>query len=245
MKQNVLITGGSCGIGKALVAFYLDRGCNVVFNYSRDDAMALETKKEFTEVFNCEGRLSMVKCDVSNSASVKDMFSLAEKTYGPVQILVNNAGIAGNRLFTDITDEEWKRMIDVDLSGCFYCSREAAKSMIRSKYGRIVNISSMWGVTGAAMEVHYSAAKAGVIGLTKALAKELAPSGITVNCVAPGAVDTRMNHCYTKEEISSICEETPLGRLGTPMEIARAVGFLTDSDFITGQVLGVNGGMVI
>ena len=245
MKENVLITGASTGIGRAVAAWYLDKGCNVVMNYGHDDRVAEKTAEELGTLFEAKERIFLYKCDVSDSNAVKAMFEVAEKKFGPVSILINNAGIAQDKLFTDISDEDWSRMIGTNLTGCFNCCREAVKSMVHAKYGRIVNVSSMWGVTGASMEVHYSASKAGVIGLTKALAKELGPSGITVNCVAPGAIDTRMNACYTEEEIRGICEETPLGRLGSPYEIAAAIGFLTSSDFTTGQVLGVNGGMVI
>jgi 3-oxoacyl-[acyl-carrier protein] reductase len=165
---------------------------------------------------------------------------------GAVDVLVNNAGISQQKLFTDITDEDWRRMTGVNLDGVFYCSREASREMIRKKSGSIINISSMWGQVGASCEVHYSAAKAGVIGLTKALAKELGPSNIRVNCIAPGVIDTDMMSGFDNETKNSLIDETPLLRLGTPEDIAKAVVFLADENsFITGQVLGVNGGIII
>ena len=162
-------------------------------------------------------------------------------------MLVNNAGIAQIKLFSDITDEDWSRMIDTNLSGSFYTSREASRAMVAQHFGRIINIGSMWGKVGASCEVHYSASKAGLRGLTMALAKELGPSGITVNCVAPGVVDTEMNSVLSQEDMNALCEETPLERIGTPKEIAKSVLFLAsdDADFITGQVLSPNGGFVI
>ena len=175
------------------------------------------------------------------------MFHNIEMLCGGVDVLVNNAGIAQTKLFTDITDDEWNRMISVNLSSAFYCCRSALPYMIRQKYGRIINISSMWGQVGGSCEVHYSAAKAGVIGLTKALAMEEGLSGITVNCIAPGVIKTDMTSHLTDEDLSELKNETPTGTIGTPSDIARAVLFLADegSSFITGQVLGVNGGFTV
>ncbi len=245
MGENVLITGASTGIGKAIAAKYLENGFNVIINYAHDDDLASETFAELVRKYDAFGRLFCIKADVSDSKQVERLFYEAREVFGEIQVLINNAGIAQDKLFTDITDDDWNEMIGTNLTGCFNCCREAIPYMVRVKYGRIVNVSSMWGIVGASMEVHYSAAKAGVIGLTKALAKELGPSGITVNCVAPGAIDTRMNACYSEDEIAAICDETPLGRLGKPSEIADAVYFLTSSDFTTGQVLSPNGGFVI
>lgn len=173
------------------------------------------------------------------------MHDVIEKT-GGADILINNAGIAEQKLFSDITPEDWARMIGVNLTGVYNCCHAALPYMIRKKSGCIINISSMWGICGASCEVHYSAAKAGVIGLTKALAKEVAPSGITVNCIAPGAVDTDMNKILDPEDIELLKEETPLGRLGTPEEIAKCALYLAQNGgFMTGQVLSPNGGIVI
>lgn len=166
---------------------------------------------------------------------------------GSVDVLVNNAGISSQKLFTDITDDEWKKTIGVNLDAVFYCCKNALPHMIRQKSGAIINISSMWGEVGASCEVHYSASKAGVIGLTKALAKEVAPSGVRVNCIAPGVIMTDMMSDYDDKTINELKDETPLGRLGTPEDIAAAALFLAsdDASFITGQTLGVNGGFII
>ena len=166
---------------------------------------------------------------------------------GRVDVLVSNAGIAQQKLFTDITPEEWQRMLDVNLTGAFNLCQLALPGMIRRKAGRILTVSSMWGQTGGSCEVHYSAAKAGLIGLTKALAKEEGPSGITVNCVAPGVIDTDMMASFTAEDKAALAEETPVGRLGTAEEVAKLLLYLAgeDAGYITGQVFGVNGGLVI
>lgn len=167
------------------------------------------------------------------------------ETVGNVDVLINNAGVAQQKLFTDITDEDWRQMTDVNLSSVFYCCREALPYMINKKAGCIINISSMWGVCGASCEVHYSAAKAGVIGLTKALAKEVGPSGISVNAVAPGLIDTDMNNMLDDETIELVKDETPLGKTGTAEDVANCALYLAQSTFVTGQIIGVNGGLVI
>lgn len=184
-----------------------------------------------------------VKADVSNPAEVEAMFD----EIGAVDVLVNNAGISSQKLFTDITDDEWRRTIGVNLDGVFYCCRSALPHMISRKSGVIINISSMWGEVGASCEVHYSASKAGIIGLTKALAKEVGPSGVRVNCITPGVVMTDMMSEFDDETVNELKAETPLNRLGTPEDIAAAVLFLAsdDASFITGQTLGVNGGFII
>ncbi|MGN0701205.1 MAG: SDR family oxidoreductase, partial [Oscillospiraceae bacterium] len=175
--------------------------------------------------------------------SVNAAVSEVMKSYGHIDILVNNAGISQIKLFTDITDDDWSRMLSINLTGCFNVTKAVLPSMINRKSGAVVNISSVWGVHGASCEVHYSAAKAGLIGMTKALAKEVGNSGITVNCVAPGVIDSPMNSSHlSPEELSALAEETPLGRLGRAEEVAQAVRALAENRFITGQVLGVDGG---
>ena len=188
-----------------------------------------------------------IQCDVASRASCELAFHAVEQAMGRVDVLVCNAGIAQQKLFTDITPEEWQRMLDVNLSGAFHLCQLALPGMIRRKQGRILTVSSMWGQTGGSCEVHYSAAKAGLIGLTKALAKEEGPSGITVNCVAPGVIETDMMAAFTAEDKAALAEETPVGRLGTPEEVAKLLVFLAgeDAGYITGQVFGVNGGLVI
>ena len=191
--------------------------------------------------------ITAVQCDVASRASCELAFRTAEQALGHVDVLVSNAGIAQQKLFTDITPEEWQHMLDVNLSGAFHLCQLALPGMIRRKAGRILTVSSMWGQTGGSCEVHYSAAKAGLIGLTKALAKEEGPSGITVNVIAPGVINTDMMADFTDEDRAALAEETPVERLGEPDEIARTMVFLADeaSGYITGQVLGVNGGLVI
>ena len=181
--------------------------------------------------------------DISDRASVNAAVAEVLAEYGHIDILVNNAGISQIKLFGDITGDDWARMMAINLTGCFNVTQEVLKGMISRKNGAIVNISSVWGVHGASCEVHYSAAKAGVIGMTKALAKEAGLSGITVNCVAPGVIDSPMNSAHlSEEELSELAEETPMGRLGTPAEVAKAVRALAENRFITGQILGVDGG---
>ena len=238
---RVLITGASRGIGAATALAFAEAGYSVVINYNKSEERAKALRDKIESVYKTSCILA--QADVSDPDSVREMFS----QIGEVDVLVNNAGCSTQRLFTDITDEEWNRTISTDLGGVFYCSRAALPAMIRKKSGVIINISSMWGEGGASCEVHYSAAKAGVIGRTKALAKEVAPSDIRVNCIAPGVIMTDMMQSFDSETLSALTEETPLGRLGTPEDIASAAVFLASdkASFITGQVLGVNGGFVI
>lgn len=240
--NNVLITGGSRGIGAAAVRAFAAQGANVAFTYHTNQAAAAAMVQELSPA--C---VTAIPCDAADPAQVREAVRQAEAAIGPLTVLVCNAGIAQSKLFTDLTDEDWRRMMGVDLDGPFYFSRAVLPGMIRRKYGRILFVSSMWGQTGGSCEVHYSAAKAGVIGLCKALAKEEGPSGITVNCVAPGVIDTDMMACYSPEDKAALAEETPVGRLGTAEEIARTLVFLAgeDAGYITGQVIGQNGGLVI
>ena len=240
----VLITGASRGIGAACALAFAREGYDVAINYCRSEEKANQL---VTEIKALGARAFAVCADVGDSAQVKEMFEAVRRERGSVVVLVINAGIAHTGLLTDLTDDEWKRLIDTDLSGTFYCCREALKDMILAHSGAIVNIASMWGEVGASCEAAYSAAKAGVIGLTKALAKEVGPSGICINAVSPGVIMTDMMAEYTDDDLAALKEETPLNALGTPGDIADAVVFLasTKAKFITGQVLGVNGGLVI
>lgn len=245
MNKNkvALVTGGARGIGRAICRALAKDGFKIAINYNNSENDALSLKAELSEITEAE----IFKCDVSDSIAVKEMFSEISKALGNVNVLVNNAGIAEQALFTDITDEMWQRMINTNLSSAFYCSREALKTMVNEKYGVIVNIASMWGEVGASMEVHYSTAKAGLIGLTKALAKEVGLSGVRVNAVSPGVVLTDMMSSFSEEDKESLKDETPLNTLGAPEDIADAVSFLVSDKarFVTGQVLSVNGGFVI
>lgn len=244
MSDTVLITGASRGIGAAVATRFALSGAHTVLNciHSLDKANLLAQ-----QLRDKGGDVVVLSADVSSSESVNKMFSCIEEMFGGVDILVNNAGIAQSKLFTDITDEDWNRMIAVNLTGVFNCCRRALPFMIHKHNGRIINISSMWGQVGGSCEVHYSAAKAGVIGLTKALAQEVGLSGITVNCIAPGVIQTDMLSEYSEEDLNALKDETPTGTLGTPEDVAQAVSFFADrkSFFITGQVLGVNGGFVL
>lgn len=241
--KTVVITGSARGIGAATAALFADYGYNVVINYntSESDAFAL------LDVLKAKGCNAIaVRADVSKPQEAQLLFNKAKEAFGSVDILVNNAGIAQQKLFTDITDADYDRMFDCNVRSVFNCCRCALPDMIHNKYGRIINISSMWGIVGASCEVHYSASKAAVIGLTKALAREVAPSGITVNCIAPGVIDTPMNKGFDEETMECLKEETPVGRIGTPEEVARAIMFFAEesSSFITGQVLGIDGGFI-
>lgn len=243
--KTALITGASKGIGSAITVAFAQQGYAVALNYNNSKDRAENLADVICQSYNVPALA--VKCDVSDFNEVTEMFKIVKENFGGADVLVNNAGISCQSLFTDITPEQWRNMLGVNLDGVFYCCKSALPYMIEKKSGAIINISSMWGQVGASCEVHYSAAKAGIIGLTKALAKEVAPSGIRVNCIAPGVVMTDMMSSFSHEDLNELKEETPLQKLGTPKNIADAAVFLASSkaDFITGQVLGVNGGFVI
>lgn len=240
MKQTVLITGASRGIGAAAARLFAAQGyrvaicCHTQMEKAEELAASLPDAAAFT-------------ADVAKETDVVRMVDAVHSRFGEIHVLINNAGIAMQKLFTDTTAADWNRIFDVNVTGIFYACRAVLPEMIRRKSGRIVNVSSMWGVTGASCEVAYSASKAAVIGLTKALAKEVGLSGITVNCVAPGVIDTEMNANLSAEDRAVLCDETPLARIGTAQEAAQAILFLASdrASFVTGQVLGVNGGIVI
>ena len=234
--NTVLITGASRGIGAAAAEEFAKKGWHVIINYnkSKDNAETLSKKIGATAI----------KADVSDAVEVTNMYNALHAQGISVDCIVNNAGIASDCLFTDITEEEWGRMFDTNVKSAFLVTKAFLPDMLSKKRGSIINISSIWGETGAALEVHYSASKAALIGMTKALAKELAPSGIRVNCITPGYIDTDMNSCYSPEDVAAITEEIPLCRIGTAAEVAKTTTFLASdsASYITGQVLGVNGG---
>ena len=236
---SVFITGGSRGIGAACVRAFAEAGRPAAFTYSarRDKAEALAAET---------GALALC-ADSADRDAVENAVKTARESLGAIDTVVCNAGIAHYGLISEITPDAWRRIFAVNVDGIFHCVRAALPGMLRKQAGAIVTVSSMWGQVGASCEVAYSAAKAGVIGFTKALAKEVGPSGITVNCIAPGVVDTEMNAGLSGDTRKELKEETPLGRLGTPLDVAKACIFLSSEDgaFITGQVLGVNGGLVI
>ncbi len=239
--KTVLITGGSRGIGAAAVTAFANAGWQVVLNYCSSEQAATALASHWP------GRVLAVRADVRDRAQVEAMFRKAEEVFGGVDVLVSNAGVAQQKLFTDLSIEEWQRMLDIHLTGAFHCCQCALPHMIHQKWGRILTVSSMWGQVGGSCEVAYSAAKAGLIGLTKALAQEEGPSGITVNCVAPGVIETDMMAGFSPEDKQALADETPVGTLGTPEQVADALLFLASesASYITGQVLGVNGGLVI
>lgn len=244
--KTVVVTGGSRGIGKAIVYAFANAGYNVILNYNQSEQSA---KNIVEDLKDCSGVVEMFKADVSNRDDVDAMIEYVNKEFGGIDVIVNNAGISHVGLFDEITEEEFRRVIDVNLMGVFNVTQAALKEcMLSKKNGTIINISSIWGIAGASCEVAYSASKAGVIGLTKGLAKELAPSNITVNAIAPGAIATDMIYKeYSEQEISEIEKEVPMGRLGTPIEIANLALYLASDNarYITGQVISPNGGLVI
>jgi 3-oxoacyl-[acyl-carrier protein] reductase len=244
MDKNVLITGASRGIGRAAAELFAREGYGVAINYNSSAGEA----RSLADALQSKGRhAAAFKADVSDMEQVSAMTEFCETEFGHIDVLINNAGIAQQKLFTDLTAEDWNRMFAVDVTGVFNCCRCLLPAMIRRHSGKIINVSSIWGICGASCEVHYSAAKAAVIGLTKALAKEVGPSNIQVNCVAPGIVDTKMNAALTQDDKDALCDETPLGRFGSPDDIAAAMLFFASpsSNFITGQVISPNGGFVI
>jgi 3-oxoacyl-[acyl-carrier protein] reductase len=234
--KTALITGGSRGIGAACVRAFSAAGYAVCFLYRRDTAAA--------EAVARETGAHAIRCDVSNPDAVRAAMADVAARLPHIDVLVNNAGIARQQLFTDVSDADWQQMVDVNLSGCFYLCRAVLPGMISRRSGSIVNVSSIWGQVGASCEVAYSAVKAGVIGLTQALAKEVGPSQVRVNCVAPGVIRTDMLSAFSQADLDTLADETPLCRLGTPEDVAQAVLWLAGdgASFVTGQVLGVNGG---
>lgn len=239
MAKTVLITGASRGIGAATAEIFSDNGYNVIINYNKNHERAKQIASKTGG--------NLIQADVSDIAQTEKMIDSIISEYGKIDVLVNNAGISVTGTFDSISDEDARRLFDVNIFGTFNCTKLVLPHMLRRKYGKIINVSSMWGQVGASCEVHYSASKAAVIGFTKALAKEVGPSGITVNCVSPGFISTDMTACYTKEEVNAICEEIPVGRTGSPYEVAQAVFYLASEQaaYITGQVLGINGGMIV
>lgn len=239
-----VVTGASGGIGAEIAKRLAQDGFSVALIYNRNAEKAQKTADEITL---SGGSAKTYKCDVRDSSEITSAIEAIERDFGEISVLVNNAGISEQKLLTDITDSDWENMISTNLSGAFYLCRAVLPYFVHRKSGRIINISSMWGETGGSCEVHYSAAKAGLIGLTKALAKEVAPSGITVNAVSPGVINTEMVTKLGKDTVDMLREEIPVMRLGTPEDVANAVSFLADdrASYITGQVLSVNGGIVI
>lgn len=239
MNKVVIVTGGSRGIGASIVKILANAGYSVVLNYNKSVNEANQIKEQLKN----DGKVvEIYKADIRNREEVKSLVDFTISKFGKIDVLVNNAGICQTKLFTDITDDDWNNMIQTNLTSAFYTTQEVLKYMIPKKEGCIINISSINGTTGASCEVHYSAAKAGLDGMTKALAKELGLSNIRVNSVAPGAIDTDMNSFLTESEKNELNNEIPLGRMGKPEEIALTVKWLIENEYTTGQIISVNGG---
>jgi len=235
MEKKVLVTGASRGIGYCIAESFARRGYTVYATYNKTK----DTLPPLAERLHNDGfSLTPVFCDVSDEVSVSELYG----KIGGVDILINNAGIAQFAMLSDITSSDWDNIMNVNLRSVFLCSKIFSRGMIRNHFGRIINISSVWGVVGGSCETHYSASKAGIIGFTRALAKELGPSGITVNCIAPGVIETEMNARLSDADKEALCEETPLGRIGTPSDVAHAALFFAEADFVTGETLSVGGG---
>lgn len=237
--RNVVITGGSRGIGAACARVFSQNGDRVFIIYEKNDLAAQNVSKECGAI--------PIKTDIASKEAVSALGAKIHSTYGKVDVIINNAGISQIKLFSDITEEDLRRMMSVNMDGAFFVAQEFIADMINKKSGKIINISSMWGEVGASCEVHYSASKAAMIGFTKALAKEVAPSGICVNCITPGVIDTEMNAELDAEAKAQLIDEIPVMRMGKAEEVAKLALFLasSDSDYITGQVIGISGGMVI
>lgn len=242
MSKVVIVTGASRGIGRNIAYNLAVNGYHVVANYNNSENEALKLKQDLEE----KGiEIDIFKANVSKRVEVKKLVDFTIEKYNKIDVLINNAGIAQEKLFTDITDEDFDKMIKVNLYSVFYMSQEVVPYMLKAHEGCIINISSIYGISGGSCEVHYSMAKAGVDGMTKALAKELGPSNIRVNSVAPGAIDTDMNSNLTDEDWKQVIQETPLMKIGYPIDITRCIKWLIEDEFTTGQVISPNGGIVI
>ena len=238
MNSNIiLISGASRGIGRQIAIELSQTGYTVIANYNKSEQSAKELQTQFN--------IDIFQADISKSTEIKQLTDYVLKKYGKIDVLINNAGISQTKLFTDITDEDWNKMINTNLYSAFKLTQKCLPNMIHNKSGCIINISSMWGQVGASCESLYSITKAGIDAMTKSLAKELGPSGIRVNSIAPGFIDTDMNKCYSKEDVQGIISETPLEKIGQPSDISKCIKWLIEDQFTTGQIISINGGLVI
>lgn len=242
MKRIAIVTGASRGIGREIAKMLAKKDIQVIANYNNSEKKAIELQEELKkENIN----IDIFKADISKREDARKLVEYTLEKYKKIDILVNNAGISEYKMFTEETDSDWNRVINNNLYSAFVMCQEVIPNMIHNKNGNIINISSVWGMVGASLEVIYSISKAGMDGLTKALAKELGPSNIRVNSIAPGTINTDMNKNFSKEELEQIEENTPLGRIGSPKDIAKCVCWLIDDNFTTGQIISINGGWVI
>ena len=242
-KQKIaIVTGASKGIGREVAKELAESGITVIANYNKSEEEAKKLQQELEEQ---NFKLEIFKADVSKREDVKKLVEYTIEKYGKIDILINNAGISEYKLFTDETDEDWDKLINTNLYSAFAMSQEVIPNMVHNKKGCIINISSIWGIVGGSLEVLYSISKAGLDGMTKALAKELGPSNIRVNSIAPGMINTKMNSKFTEKEIEEIKEEIPLERLGDSQDIAKCIKWLIEDNYTTGQVISINGGWVI
>ena len=241
-KKIVLITGASKGIGEYTAKMLATKGYTVIGTYKNSEEKVKKIKKE---IIDKNISIDFFQADVSKREDVRKLIKYVLSEYGKIDVLVNNAGISQIKLFTDITDEDWDNMINTNLNSVFYMTQETVENMIQRKDGCIINVSSIWGLTGASCESHYSVSKAGIDALTKSLAKELGPSNIRVNSIAPGIIETPMNDHLNKKEIEKIKEDIPLGRIGKPSDISKCIEWLIEDKYVTGQVISINGGWLI
>lgn len=236
-SKIILISGASRGIGRQIAIDLSQTGYTVIANYNKSEQSAKELQTKFN--------IDIFQADISKGTEIKQLTDYVLKKYGKIDVLINNAGISQTKLFTDITDEDWNKMINTNLYSAFKLTQKCLPNMIHNKSGSIINISSMWGQVGASCESLYSITKAGIDAMTKSLAKELGPSGIRVNSIAPGFIDTDMNKCYSKEDVQGIISETPLEKIGHPSDISKCIKWLIEDQFTTGQIISINGGLVI
>ena len=242
MSKVVIVTGGSRGIGASIVRVLLNEGYNVVLNYNKSEEIAQNAKEEYT---NKGYNVEIFKADVSKREEVKKLIEFTLNKFGTIDVIINNAGIDNEKLFQNITDEDWNNVINTNLYSVFCMCQEAVPTMVNKQKGCIINISSIYGTNGGSFAVAYSATKAGIIGMTKALARELGPSNIRVNAIAPGIIDTDMNKDYSKQDIEDIKNEIPLSRIGEGIDIAKCVKWLIEDEYTTGQVIKIDGGWFI
>ena len=242
VNKVVVVTGGSRGIGAQIVKTLANENYKVILNYNNSKEQAEKIQQELLEQGN---EIEIIKADVSKREETEKLIQFAINKFNKIDVLINNAGISQEGLFTDVTEEEWQKIINTNLNSVFYCNQQALKYMIPEQQGCIINISSIWGETGASCEVAYSTTKAAINGMTKALAKEVGPSNIRVNAIAPGIIDTDMNRNLTNEELEQIKEQIPLNKIGKALDIAKCVKWLIEDEYTTGQIISINGGSYI